>query len=69
MFYSKQNGIHTQNSLSASSKTNAYEVDATALVFKPLSKKQAISNRDLVGIASTLFVKGHNSILYGMFSK
>ncbi len=69
MFYSKQHGIHTQSTLSVSSKTNAYEVDPSALAFKPLSSQQVISNKDLVGIASTLFVKGHNTVLYSMFSK
>jgi len=68
MFYSKQHGIQTQNTLSEASKTTAYEVENEALGFLPLSKDQAVTNKDLIGIASTMFVKGHNSILYAMFS-
>jgi len=69
MFYGKQHGIKTQNTLSESTKTTAYEVETSALSFKPLTSKQAITNRDLVGIATTVFVKGHNAVLYSMFHK
>lgn len=69
MFFRTQNGIQTQSSFANSTKTKVYEVASSSLNFKPLTKKQAITNQDLVNIATTIFVKGHNNALYKMFSK
>ena len=68
MFYSKQNGIQTQGDFSRGSRTKLYGIDNSSLNLRQITNKQAMTNRDLIGASSTMFVKGHNQKLYSVFN-
>ena len=68
MFYAKQNGIQTQGDFSRTSSTKLYGVETSSINIRQVTNRQAMTNKDLIGASSMMFVKGHNQKLYSLFN-
>jgi len=69
MKFRKQPNTITSFELSEMSKTKTLFIDGDSSNRCPMSKKDAIINRDITGACDYLMAKGHTRRIYGLIGK